>query len=72
MPSRSSSSPDSFTFTRPAVVRPLLMGVLNVTPDSFSDGGQHATTAAAIAHDRGMAGIDRDDEAGSGETLDHR
>jgi dihydropteroate synthase len=28
---------------------PLVMGILNVTPDSFSDGGQHATQAAAIA-----------------------
>jgi dihydropteroate synthase len=26
------------------------MGVLNVTPDSFSDGGLHATTSAAVAH----------------------
>ena len=26
------------------------MGVVNVTPDSFSDGGQHASRAAAIAH----------------------
>jgi dihydropteroate synthase len=26
------------------------MGVLNVTPDSFSDGGHHATSAAAVAH----------------------
>lgn len=30
--------------------RPRVMGVVNVTPDSFSDGGRHATTAAAIAH----------------------
>ncbi len=30
--------------------RPLVMGVLNVTPDSFSDGGQFADTAAALAH----------------------
>lgn len=30
--------------------RPLVMGIVNVTPDSFSDGGQHAATAAAIAH----------------------
>src|SRR4051795_7522906 len=30
--------------------RPLVMGVLNVTPDSFSDGGKFATTDAAIAH----------------------
>ena len=26
------------------------MGIVNVTPDSFSDGGQHATVQAAIAH----------------------
>ena len=30
--------------------RPRIMGVLNVTPDSFSDGGEHADTEAAIAH----------------------
>lgn len=30
--------------------RPRLMGVLNVTPDSFSDGGEHLDTDAAIAH----------------------
>jgi dihydropteroate synthase len=30
--------------------RPLLMGIVNVTPDSFSDGGQHAHAASAIAH----------------------
>ena len=28
----------------------LLMGIVNVTPDSFSDGGDHADTAAAIAY----------------------
>jgi dihydropteroate synthase len=27
-----------------------VMGIVNVTPDSFSDGGQHATTRAAITH----------------------
>lgn len=27
-----------------------VMGVVNVTPDSFSDGGQHDTTEAAVAH----------------------
>ncbi len=32
--------------------RPLLMGVVNVTPDSFSDGGRHASVDAAIAHAR--------------------
>ncbi len=30
--------------------RPLVMGIVNVTPDSFFDGGAHGTTAAAIAH----------------------
>lgn len=30
--------------------RPLIMGIVNVTPDSFSDGGQHASADAAIAH----------------------
>jgi dihydropteroate synthase len=30
--------------------RPLLMGIVNVTPDSFSDGGQHADATSAIAH----------------------
>ncbi|UNK41383.1 dihydropteroate synthase [Luteimonas sp. S4-F44] len=30
--------------------RPRVMGIVNVTPDSFSDGGAYATTEAAIAH----------------------
>jgi dihydropteroate synthase len=29
---------------------PLVMGIVNVTPDSFSDGGQHNTPEKAIAH----------------------
>lgn len=29
---------------------PRVMGIVNVTPDSFSDGGQHSTTESAIAH----------------------
>lgn len=29
---------------------PLVMGIVNVTPDSFSDGGRHATIEAALAH----------------------
>jgi dihydropteroate synthase len=32
------------------VIRPLIMGVVNVTPDSFSDGGRYLDHAAAIAH----------------------
>jgi dihydropteroate synthase len=30
--------------------RPLVMGIVNVTPDSFSDGGEHADADAAVAH----------------------
>jgi dihydropteroate synthase len=29
---------------------PKVMGIVNVTPDSFSDGGQHVSTAAALLH----------------------
>ena len=36
--------------------RPRIMGVLNVTPDSSSDGGEHFDTDAAIAH--GLAMLD--------------
>lgn len=32
------------------LTRPLVMGIVNVTPDSFSDGGDHADTASAVAH----------------------
>jgi dihydropteroate synthase len=34
--------------------RPLIMGILNVTPDSFSDGGLHTAPEAAIAAARAM------------------
>ncbi|MBW8464501.1 dihydropteroate synthase [Acidovorax sp.] len=30
--------------------RPKVMGIVNVTPDSFSDGGHHASTIAALRH----------------------
>ena len=36
--------------------RPLVMGILNVTPDSFSDGGRFFEPGKAIAHARDMAG----------------
>jgi dihydropteroate synthase len=36
--------------------RPRVMGIVNVTPDSFSDGGEHATAAAAVAHGLQLAG----------------
>ena len=32
------------------VTHPLVMGIVNVTPDSFSDGGLHASSASAISH----------------------
>jgi dihydropteroate synthase len=32
------------------LTRPRVMGIVNITPDSFSDGGQHASTKAALAH----------------------
>jgi dihydropteroate synthase len=41
----------SMQFSRPAV-----MGVLNVTPDSFSDGGRYAVAEVAIRHAVQMAG----------------
>jgi len=31
-------------------VRPLVVGILNVTPDSFFDGGRHAAFDAAVSH----------------------
>lgn len=40
--------------------RPLLMGIVNVTPDSFSDGGLHADAAAAIAHARALVAAGAD------------
>lgn len=35
--------------------RPRVMGIVNVTPDSFSDGGAHHSTEAAIAHGMKLA-----------------
>lgn len=34
--------------------RPLVMGILNVTPDSFSDGGRFSTVDSALTHAREM------------------
>ena len=33
---------------------PTLMGILNTTPDSFSDGGRHATEHAALIHGKAL------------------
>src|SRR5215471_9201238 len=40
--------------------RPLVMGILNVTPDSFSDGGEYVDPAVAIAHATEMAAAGAD------------
>jgi dihydropteroate synthase len=42
------------TWLRSPTRRPLVMGVLNVTPDSFSDGGQFADATAAARHAQSM------------------
>lgn len=46
--------------------RPRLMGILNVTPDSFSDGGRFVAVETAVAHARAMkaAGADFIDVGG--------
>jgi dihydropteroate synthase len=36
------------------LAQPVVMGILNVTPDSFSDGGRHAALDAAFARARAM------------------
>jgi dihydropteroate synthase len=40
--------------TAESTALPLLMGVVNVTPDSFSDGGRWATPEAAVLHGRDL------------------
>jgi dihydropteroate synthase len=37
-------------FTLDLAARPLVMGIVNATPDSFSDGGRHAAAAQACSH----------------------
>jgi len=34
--------------------RPIVMGILNLTPDSFSDGGRYVTTETALSHAKQM------------------
>src|SRR5688572_20020891 len=50
----------------PAGRRPLVMGVLNVTPDSFSDGGRFTDPVTAAGHARALvaAGADLIDVGG--------
>lgn len=52
--------PRAFSRSRPAFAglpmdQPLIMGILNVTPDSFSDGGDRKEMAEFVAHGRAMA-----------------
>ena len=35
-------------------MRTLVMGILNVTPDSFADGGKHFTTESALSRAKAM------------------
>lgn len=53
-------------FLRKLASPPVVMGILNVTPDSFSDGGQFAGIEAAVAHAHAMvaAGCDVVDVGG--------
>ena len=45
--------------SRSRFARPAVMGVLNVTPDSFSDGGEFLDPRAAVAHARAHGGRGR-------------
>jgi dihydropteroate synthase len=47
-------------FAGKALDRPLLMGIVNVTPDSFSDGGLYDTKEAAIVHAAELAAAGAD------------
>lgn len=60
---------ETLTRARPPIVgmsfeRPRVMGILNATPDSFSDGGKHHAVADALAGARAMAGCDMLDVGG--------
>jgi dihydropteroate synthase len=54
------------TFAGLALDRPRIVGIVNVTPDSFHDGGRYADTDAAIAHGKALiaAGADAIDIGG--------
>ena len=57
-----------------SLARPRIMGVLNVTPDSFSDGGENLDAEAAIAHGLQMLdeGADIIDVGGESTRPGHR
>ena len=45
----------AYSFAGVTLDRPLILGIVNVTPDSFSDGGHFLGLEAAIAHGRKLA-----------------
>ena len=49
------NKPDTLARLR-SLGRPAVMGILNVTPDSFSDGGEWFSFEDAVAHGRELAG----------------
>lgn len=53
---RLSTPPEAWVTARGAIAldRPLVVGILNVTPDSFSDGGAYLDPGAAVRHATGM------------------
>jgi dihydropteroate synthase len=53
-PAGDAASPQSLSRAL-AARRPLICGILNVTPDSFSDGGRFTSLAAAVEHGRTLA-----------------
>ena len=64
MPTTWSCGRFQFDFTKRS--RPIVMGILNATPDSFSDGGRYRTAKDAIAHAEHMlaGGVDLIDIGG--------
>ena len=51
--------------------RPVVMGILNVTPDSFSDGGRFIDPAVAVEHARRMVADGADMGTRSAGTTPH-
>ncbi|MDR3074919.1 MAG: dihydropteroate synthase, partial [Candidatus Methanoplasma sp.] len=44
----------SHIWTNPPAGRPIIMGILNITPDSFSDGGRYLSMDKALEHAYGL------------------
>ncbi|MEO5567845.1 MAG: dihydropteroate synthase [Gemmatimonadaceae bacterium] len=55
-------APQSWTHAKGTLPldRPIIMGILNVTPDSFSDGGQFANVGQAVDHARQLVALGAD------------